>query len=68
MRGRSRLGLMLESRRLSGHMSGPVTKIGSPGARPLYPAPLAILADMKDEVIATVRSSVPPGENWSDLR
>ncbi|MEZ5061140.1 MAG: cytochrome P450 [Solirubrobacterales bacterium] len=49
-------------------MSGPVTKIGSPGSRPPYPAPLAILADMKDEVIATVRSSVPPGENWPDLR
>ena len=49
-------------------MSGTVTRIGSPGSRPPYPAPLAILNDIKDEVLATMRSSVPPGENWPDLR
>lgn len=49
-------------------MSGTVAKIGSPGSRPPYPAPLTILADAKDELIATVRSAVPPGETWPDPR
>ena len=44
------------------------TKIGSPGPRPASPAPLAILADVRDELIASVRSSIPPGDNWFDLR
>ena len=45
-----------------------MTKIGDPGSRPPSPAPLAILADVRDEIFATVRSSVPPGDNWPDLR
>lgn len=48
-------------------MSG-ITRIGSPGSRPPTPAPLAILADAKDELIATVRSSIPPGDNLIYLR
>ncbi len=49
-------------------MSGAVTKIGDPGSRPPSPAPLAILADARDELFATVRSSVPPGDTWPDPR
>lgn len=45
-----------------------MTKIGDPGSRPPTPAPLAILADARDELFATVRSSVPPGDVWPDLR
>jgi retinoid hydroxylase len=45
-----------------------VSRIGSPGSRPPSPAPLAVLSDVKDELIATVRSSIPPGDNWLDLR
>ena len=46
----------------------PVTRIGSPGSRPPSPAPIAVLSDVKDELIASVRSSIPPGDNWIDLR
>lgn len=49
-------------------MSPPVTKIGDPGPRPPSPAPLTILADARDELFATVRSSVPPGDVWPDPR
>lgn len=49
-------------------MSGTIGKIGDPGARPPYPAPLTILADARDELLAAVRSSVPPGAVWPDPR
>lgn len=45
-----------------------VAKIGSPGARPPSLAPLLILADARDELFATVRSAVPPGDTWPDPR